>query len=193
MKSILLDPDTLQRDTEFSERLGKRTKLAQNAFTTGAHTYTDPDTGDVFNVEKIRIFNSNTRKFEEVPGIMLIMGDLLWECWYGGITTRGNEYFKFRITAPLIAPSDDGKSPNGQDTVIGTGQIFVNQVQGRSTYDMVIRDTAASAELKMGEALLAAGVSMDTIIKASQTLTTADFNQSISYTNRNSGVNYKTS
>ena len=192
-KSILIDRATLNtKDYQFPEKLGKLAKLATNANVIGEETFKDPDTDEEHSVQLINTFDARSRQYVDLPGVRLLEGDLLWEVWAAGVTSRGSEYFKFRLTAPLIAPTRDGRTPLPDDTVVGTGQIFVNQApDGRAVYDLQMQSAVATAEMQMAEKLLQIGTPLETILQCSTSLTIGDFRTMGTGQGRsNSTINY---
>ena len=172
-KSILLN-ENWEKDTVFPEKLAKLAKLALAASVKGEEKFTDPDDDTEYEVDEFQTFDYSTRAHLVVPGVSIVHENILWQCFSAGTTRKNQEYFKFKGFCLFIAPT----SPTGrileEPLQIASGQIFHNSSRRGDYYEMQLFDAVATAEIKMARALLDAGISIDKVIKASQTLTRSD-------------------
>lgn len=184
-KSILLN-ENWEKDTVFPEKLAKLAKLAFATSAKGDATFKDPDNDTNYDVEQFEAYDYATRSMVSTPGVSLVHENILWQCWSAGTTRKNQEYFKFRAFCLFIAPINNYGRISEEPFQIASGQIFHNSGRKGDFYEMQLFDAVATAEIKMARALLDAGVSLDKILKTSQTLTRADLENDFSDAGRRS-------
>lgn len=153
---VIIDPDTGEEDRKLPEYLASSAKLAAQAFANKQESFECPRTGKTIPVAKIRYNNKKAEVYTEEPGVEITYRGTLWQCWSGGISSKGNEYFRVRARDPLfytVGRNGFSQKPN----VKAYGTIFVNDVDGgKKEYNISLRSIAQTAKNELAERILEA-------------------------------------